>query len=28
VLVTHDPDQAQRLGSQRYRMTGGRLEAA
>ena len=28
VLVTHDPGQAQRLGSQRYRMAAGRLEPA
>jgi ABC-type iron transport system FetAB ATPase subunit len=28
VLVTHDPDQAGRLGRQRYVMTAGRLEAA
>jgi putative ABC transport system ATP-binding protein len=26
VLVTHDPDQAQRLGTRRYRMTAGKLE--
>jgi putative ABC transport system ATP-binding protein len=26
VLVTHDPNQAQRLGEQRYRMMAGRLE--
>ena len=28
VLVTHDPDQALRLGTQRYRMAAGKLEAA
>jgi len=27
LLVTHDPDQAERLGSQRYRMVAGHLEA-
>jgi ABC-type iron transport system FetAB ATPase subunit len=26
LLVTHDPDQAERLGSQRYRMVAGHLE--
>jgi len=26
LLVTHDPNQAQRLGGQRYRMAAGRLE--
>jgi putative ABC transport system ATP-binding protein len=26
LLVTHDPDQAERLGNQRYRMVAGRLE--
>jgi putative ABC transport system ATP-binding protein len=28
VLVTHDPDQALRLGTRRYRMAAGKLEAA
>jgi putative ABC transport system ATP-binding protein len=28
VLVTHDPAQAQRLGTQHFRMAAGRLEAA
>ena len=27
LLVTHDPNQAERLGSQRYRMVAGHLEA-
>src|SRR6202165_3381133 len=27
LLVTHDPNQAERLGSQRYRMAAGHLEA-
>jgi putative ABC transport system ATP-binding protein len=27
LLVTHDPNQAERLGSRRYRMAAGRLEA-
>jgi ABC-type phosphate transport system ATPase subunit len=26
VLVTHDPQQAERLGNQRYRMVAGKLE--
>jgi ABC-type lipoprotein export system ATPase subunit len=26
LLVTHDPNQAERLGSQRYRMVAGHLE--
>jgi putative ABC transport system ATP-binding protein len=28
LLVTHDPNQAERLGNRRYRMMAGRLEAA
>jgi putative ABC transport system ATP-binding protein len=28
LMVTHDPNQAQRLGSQRYRMTARRMEMA
>jgi putative ABC transport system ATP-binding protein len=28
ILVTHDPGQAQRLGTQHFRMAAGRLEAA
>jgi ABC-type nitrate/sulfonate/bicarbonate transport system ATPase subunit len=27
LLVTHDPNQAERLGDQRYRMAARRLEA-
>jgi ABC-type sulfate/molybdate transport systems ATPase subunit len=27
LLVTHDANQAKRLGDQRYRMAAGRLEA-
>jgi predicted ABC-type transport system involved in lysophospholipase L1 biosynthesis ATPase subunit len=26
LLVTHDPNQAERLGNQRYRMAAGHLE--
>jgi putative ABC transport system ATP-binding protein len=26
LLVTHDPNQAQRLGDQRYRMVAGHME--
>jgi predicted ABC-type transport system involved in lysophospholipase L1 biosynthesis ATPase subunit len=28
LLVTHDPNQAERLGHRRFRMMAGRLEAA
>jgi ABC-type nitrate/sulfonate/bicarbonate transport system ATPase subunit len=28
LMVTHDPNQAQRLGSERYRMTARRMEKA